>query len=200
MRQPDNVRQVESLGIDMMGFIFWNGSKRNNDVNPSYLPKECKRVGVFVNAECHYVVEKAKQCGLDFVQLHGGEDREYIEELRSRFADNSMECGVIKALSISSSSDLKRCDSYEGMCDYLLFDTKCESVGGSGRRFDWHILNDYTGSFPFLLSGGISVEHAEEIKNISHPRFVGVDLNSKFEIAPALKDVALLENFINELK
>lgn len=192
MRDGDNIEAVEALGIDLMGFIFYAKSPRYVDSIPSYLPKSIARVGVFVNESQQRIEELVAQFGLSFVQLHGGESPAFCSELRCRGGVK-----VIKAISISSRADLERATEYDGVCDMLLFDTKCDGYGGSGESFDWSILADYRGDTPFMLSGGIGVESIEELKNFSHPKLVGYDLNSRFESSPAVKDISLLDRFLS---
>jgi phosphoribosylanthranilate isomerase len=106
---------------------------------------------------------------------------------------------LIKAISVSGQDDIATYKAYEGLVDYFLFDTKCPTVGGSGRQFDWSVLSAYDGETPFLLSGGIGPNDAERVKAFHHPKCIGIDLNSRFEIAPGMKDVAALRKFLNEL-
>ena len=106
---------------------------------------------------------------------------------------------VIKAFSIGNEFPSEEVNRYEGVCNYFLFDTKTPQHGGSGRKFNWEILSQYKGNTPFLLSGGISPEDAESIRQFNHPKFIGIDINSKFETNPALKDAELVKIFINKL-
>ena len=106
---------------------------------------------------------------------------------------------LIKAISVSGLDDIAAYKTYEGLVDYFLFDTKCPSVGGSGQQFDWTFLSAYDGDTPFLLSGGIGLNDAERVKSFHHPKCIGIDLNSRFELAPGLKDVSALYQFFNEL-
>ena len=198
MREADNIRAVEALGIDWMGFIFWDKSPRNCVPSPDYLPTRCKRVGVFVNAGVDEIVQRANEFRLDFIQLHGDEDRRYIMQVRQALAATGVKCGVIKALAIKTENDLKRCEDYVGFVDYFLFDTPTAGRGGSGRQFDWSLLANYRLMTPFLLSGGIGPESASAIKEFNHPCCEGIDLNSRFETAPGRKDVSKLREFIVE--
>ncbi len=191
MRDAANIRAVEALGISLMGLIFWPKSKRYVSERPAYLPTQCKRVGVFVDEDCEKVKHIADEYALDIIQLHGSESPEYAKALR--------QWPLIKAFNIATKEDLKATKPYEGIVDYFLFDTKGKSVGGNGEKFDWSVLEDYTGDTPFLLSGGIGPDDAERVKNFHHPRCMGIDLNSQFEVAPALKDVAALADFIAQL-
>ncbi len=191
MREAENIREVEALGIDLMGFIFWEKSSRYISKRPAYLPTKCKRVGVFVDEDIESVKRIADDYALDYIQLHGHESSDYCAQLQGLH--------LIKAISVSSRNDIATYKTYEGLVEYFLFDTKCPSVGGSGQQFDWSVLSAYDGSTPFLLSGGIGPDDAERVKSFHHPQCIGIDLNSRFELAPGLKDVIKLQAFIKEL-
>ncbi len=198
MRDADNIRQLDEAKIaDWMGFIFFEKSSRNVESLPDYMPKNCKRVGVFVNEPIEGILERVKTFGFNLVQLHGNETAEYCEQLRSQLPKDVK---IIKMFQISSSKDLMPCGAYETIVDYFLFETKCESYGGSGKQFDWDILNMYPGLTPFILTGGIGPNDVEKVKAFHHPLCKGIDLNSKFEVSPAFKDIELLKKFINQLK
>ena len=192
MRDADNIREVEALGIDMMGFIFWPKSSRYVSERPNYMPTKCKRVGVFVDEDIEQVKRTADEYQLDMIQLHGHERPDYIRQLSGRM--------VIKAFNIATSADLEATKPYEGIVDYFLFDTKGKSVGGNGAKFDWTVLADYVGETPFLLSGGIGPDDAARIRSFHHSQLAGIDLNSRFEITPGLKDINKLKEFIKELQ
>lgn len=194
MREAGNIREVEALGIDWMGFIFWAHSARNVSLKPDYLPSRCKRVGVFVNAPMPLIREKVREFGLDILQLHGGEDEDFIRQLRAELPSLTL----VKALNVAREEDLEQSKRYEGLCDYFLFDTKAEKVGGNGKAFDWNILHSYKGDTPFLLSGGIGPDDKERLRAFHHPQMAGIDLNSRFEIRPAVKDIHLLTSFLHE--
>jgi phosphoribosylanthranilate isomerase len=203
MREPDNIRAVEALGIDMMGFIFWPKSSRYVSQRPDYLPKHVKRVGVFVDEDPEQVRRLAADYALDFIQLHGHESPDYIRTLKTPSSINPLTSSIIKAFSIASADDLAMTKDYEGLVDYFLFDTKGPSVGGNGEKFDWNVLSAYDGSTPFLLSGGISPDDAEVLTSHHSPltskKCIGIDLNSRFELSPGLKDITALRKFLNEL-
>ena len=192
MREAGNIREVEALRPDWMGFIFWEGSRRCVSPFPSRMPTQAKRVGVFVDEDIQKVIQTARDCALDFIQLHGHESPDYVAQLRR--------WEVIKAFNIAHAEDFKQTRPYEGVADYFLFDTKGKAVGGNGEKFDWSVLNHYQGSTPFLLSGGIGPEDAAQVKNFHHPKCIGIDLNSRFETAPGLKDVAKLRTFIKQIR
>lgn len=194
MTQAENIQEVEALGIDLIGFIFYEKSPRCARRVPSYLPERAGRVGVFVNAPLEEILGKDRDYGFSHIQLHGAETPALCRQLQA------MGKKVIKALSIESGDDLALAEDYQDCCDCLLFDTKTPKVGGSGQKFDWRILERYDAQLPFLLSGGIGPESLDDLLAFHHPRLYGYDLNSRFESEPGVKDVRRLENFIRKLK
>ena len=203
MRETDNIRDVEALGIDMMGFIFWPKSSRYVSQRPDYLPTKCKRVGVFVDEAPEQVKRLAIDYGLDYIQLHGHETPEVISYLRTPALPHPR---ILKAFNISTAEDLLQTQPYEGLVDGFLFDAKGKSVGGNGEKFNWDVLDAYQGNTPFLLSGGIGPDDAERVIAFvrgdlqSARKCIGIDLNSRFELSPGLKDIAKLKEFIYNLK
>ena len=197
MREAENIRAVEALGVDWMGFIFWEHSSRCVSQRPAYLPTRAKRVGVFVDESLDVVCQHVEAFGLDVVQLHGSESPAYLRDLRSSCDARLL---IVKAFSIATRDDLLLTSLYEGLADYFLFDTKAQLVGGNGRKFDWSVLAHYDGSTPFLRSGGIGPDDASRLSAFSHPRLAGIDLNSRFEISPALKNVELLKQFLYDIQ
>ena len=195
MREAENIREVEALGIDLMGFIFWPKSGRYVSERPAYLPTNCKRVGVFVDEDIETVKRIADDYALDYIQLHGHELADYCAQLRG--------FKLIKAFNIATTEDFKQTEPYTGIVDYFLFDTKGKSVGGNGEKFDWSVLSAYDGNTPFLLSGGIGPDDAEVLTSHFSPltskKCAGIDLNSRFEQAPGLKDINKLKDFLNAL-
>lgn len=225
MREPDNICAVKALGINLMGLIFWPKSPRyvssipvhagiipdmadasilNSSANKpmeSGTTADCQSVGVFVNEMPQTVITHAYNYRLSYIQLHGNESATYIDNLkRTLIPDILPNVKIIKALSIREADDVKRWREYEGHADLLLFDTKCKCVGGSGEQFDWSVLEQYDGNIPFLLSGGIGPGDVERVKAFHHPMCIGIDLNSRFETEPALKDVEALRSFIEAIK
>lgn len=215
MREAENIREVEKAianssfftfhsSLFLMGFIFWPKSSRYVSERPSYLPTNCKRVGVFVDADIPEVMQKVEDFGLDYIQLHGHETPDYIRALR--VADGfPVDTRLIKAFNIATAKDLAQSEPYEGLVDYFLFDTKGKTVGGNGTQFDWSVLTDYVGETPFILSGGIGPDDVERLHALrlldGFPveKCAGIDLNSRFEVAPGQKDVNALQKFLNEL-
>ena len=226
MRDAENIREVErlftqdsslftqdsslptlhsSLPTFWMGFIFWPKSSRYVAEPPAYLPERAKRVGVFVDEDVEQICRIARDFALDVIQLHGHESPDFIRRLQSSMVNGqcSMVNGqrsMVKAFNIATASDLEQTKAYEGLVDYFLFDTKATLPGGSGQQFDWSILEAYKGETPFLLSGGIGPDDAERVKSFRHPRCAGIDLNSRFEVAPALKDVKKLKEFLEKIQ
>lgn len=195
MRDAENIRELETLGIDWIGMIFWPKSKRYVAQRPAYLPEKTKRVGVFVNSHIEDILQHVEDYGLDFIQLHGSESPAYITSIRTR-----TKAKIIKVFNIANTDDLLQVQPYEGIADYYLFDTKGKAIGGNGEKFDWSVLATYQGNTPFLLSGGIGPDDAEHIGTFHHPKCIGIDLNSRFETEPALKNVTQLKHFLEQLK
>jgi len=219
MRDAENIREVEALGVDWMGFIFWPKSSRYVSKQPDYLPRKVKRVGVFVDATVDDMLQHVAAFGLDLIQLHGHETPADIDNLRHCLENCAtaprcrVGCGIaatphadstvprlVKAFNIATPADLDATQPYEGLVDYFLFDTKGHSVGGNGEKFDWSVLSSYKGHTPFLLSGGIGPDDAGRVKDFHHEKCIGIDVNSCFESSPAVKDIEKLRRFINEVK
>ena len=217
MRNAVNIKAAEEAGADWIGLIFHKDSPRFVSmysslagIIPDYAPSSLsrndkdnisKRVGVFVDDMPQTIVTMVVNFHLDMVQLHGNESRIMIENLR-RTIEPDIHPGlkIIKAISISSKEDVMRYKEYEGSVDYLLFDTKCATSGGSGKRFEWSVLEAYDGNTPFLLSGGIGPEDIDNVKAFRHPMMAGIDLNSKFETEPGIKDIEKLKLFIRKIR
>lgn len=197
MKYPENISQIVALKPDFMGFIFYPKSPRYAEpLDVDFMlsiPRSVLKIGVFVNEELDDMLEVVKKYGLNGVQLHGSESEDLCYTFKS--------AGLLtlKAFSIAEEADFDKTEDYEGTCDLYVFDTKTPAHGGSGKKFDWSILSAYQGNTPFLLSGGIGPDDAEAIKAIDHPMLRGVDLNSRFEIEPGLKDAAKLSIFLKEI-
>jgi tryptophan synthase alpha subunit len=194
MREGKNILDIEQLGVNMIGLIFYSKSPRCIYEIPNYLPQQAKRVGVFVNERKEYIQIIADRFSLDYVQLHGNESPELCRTLQLAGLK------VIKNFPIATGRDLGKTELYEGTCDYFLFDTKCKTYGGSGKQFDWDILHGYNGQTPFILSGGINLYSARALKSFDHPRLAGYDINSRFEIRAGEKDVKRVAKFIKQIK
>ncbi len=195
------LQQLDGLDIDFAGLIFYKDSPRYaGDKLPKKEVKKAdfdlKKTGVFVNPEMIDVLDAIDDYGLDVVQLHGDESAEMCEDLGT-------EVEVIKAFRISGDEDIDALVApYDAVCDYYLFDTGGlkESFGGTGKQFDWSILLRAKIEKPFFLSGGIGVEDAARVKAFKHPDFFGVDVNSRFETAPGVKDMSKVLQFKMGLK
>lgn len=199
MREAANIREVARLDIDMMGFIFYPGSPRyvTASVPRTAADSNLQRVGVFVNAAIEDVLQMAGAYNLDAVQLHGSETAAYCQMLRKRLDAST---SLIKAISVAGAEDVRKYKEYAGVVNLFLFDTRCKTMGGSGEQFDWTVLEQYDGDVPFLLSGGIGPEDVGRVLEFRHPQCVGVDLNSRFELEPGVKDVERLRTFIRKIK
>jgi phosphoribosylanthranilate isomerase len=198
LKYPENIKAVANLKPDFMGFIFYPKSPRYAEPLDSAvlndLPATIKKIGVFVNEDLENILTIAYKYKLDGLQLHGTELVDMCRELKK------LGYVVIKAFPIAEAYNFKVTKSYEGVCDFFLFDTKTDAYGGSGVKFNWQMLKEYTGDTPFLLSGGIAADDAEAIQKIEHPKFAGIDLNSKFEVKPGLKNISLLKDFITNFQ
>ena len=173
----------------------------SKELSSKEMMRQVKRVGVFVDDMPQNIVTRAVNYELDIIQLHGSESVIMIDNLRSTLAP-SIRKGIkfMKALSISTAEDILRYKEYEGHVDYFIFDTQTPLVGGSGNHFDWNMLDAYDGNTPFILSGGVGPDDAERVLSIRHPMFAGIDLNSQFETAPAVKNVDALKAFLAKIR
>lgn len=197
MRDAANIKTLDILGIaDWMGFIFYPKSIRFVDSLPDYLPRHSKRVGVFVNADADFISEHVADYSLNLVQLHGDETPAFCKSLRQLIGDSVK---IIKTIPVETADDLKTTSAFQSAVDYFLFETRSAGYGGSGNHFDWSLLSSYHGKKPFLLTGGIGPDDAEAILTIRHPQFMGIDLNSRFETDPALKDINALLHFVTTI-
>lgn len=191
MKYPDNILEVGSLVPDYMGFIFWKKSARYFDGVIPDLPKSIKKVGVFVNETAEVILAKVIKYDLQAIQLHGHESVEFCLNLKNEL-DSKIE--IIKVFSVDDDFDFEVLKPFEAVCDYFLFDTKGKLPGGNGTTFDWKVLEKYPSSKPFFLSGGIGIEELEAVKEISKSNLplYAIDVNSKFEIEPGLKNINLV--------
>ncbi len=193
MRDAENIKAIVELQPYYMGFIFYEKSPRFVETGRAPSPsKDIKTVGVFVNESVEKMREKAQKYNLDALQLHGNETPLQCCSLQDEFT-------VIKAFSIAEATDFEQTADYEGCCDYFLFDTKTPVHGGSGTKFDWLLLDNYKGKTPFFLSGGIDLDDVPAIRKIKHPQFFGVDINSRFETNPGIKDIEKVKQFIQQI-
>lgn len=242
MKYQDNIEQVAALQPDYLGFIFYEKSARCFDgENIPELPKNIKKVGVFVDEAIDVVIEKINTHKLQAVQLHGDESPEYCLKLKRHFEGcqfersreqndevistketdciNSLQKShkdenlksvvssaveIIKVFSIKDEFNFNALKPYETVCNYFLFDTKGKLPGGNGYTFNWNVLNKYPSTKPFFLSGGIGLDEVEKIKEFTQSEAskycYALDVNSKFEIKPGLKNIELLNYFTEKLK
>ena len=191
-----NTAEVAMLQPDYLGFIFYEKSPRNFEGVIPKLPNTIKKVGVFVNATKENVIEKIRIYKLNVIQLHGEETPQFCKELKSE-----VDTKIIKVFSVKDAFDFSILEPFEDVVDYYLFDTKGKEKGGNGIIFNWDILKHYPSTKPFILSGGIGSNVIEDLKKFitSSLPLYAIDVNSKFETKPGLKNIDTLKNFINEL-
>jgi len=193
MKYQDNIIDVAALQPDYLGFIFHKQSPRHFEASIPDISEQIKKVGVFVDEKVEFISSQIETHGLSVVQLHGYESPEVCRLLKSAGVK------VIKAFSIKDQFDFSVLTRYEAVCDYFLFDTKGKLPGGNGFTFDWTILNEYPSTKPYLLSGGIGLEEIESLKAFLESKASkychAIDVNSKFEVEPGLKDAGSLNEF-----
>jgi len=195
MKYTANREAVEKLPVDFLGFIFYPKSKRfvGENTDPGLFNSAKTKVAVFVDENAFEILGLTKNLGFEFVQLHGKENSQTCRMLKKQGLK------VIKAFNLNDSFKFEKLREYEPTVDYFLFDTKTDLPGGSGKKFNWEILEKYQGTVPFFLSGGIGPEDAEAIKKLKHPLLCGIDLNSGFEDNPGMKNVGKLKEFITKI-
>jgi phosphoribosylanthranilate isomerase len=195
MKEEQNLSDLIKVQPDFIGLIFHEKSPRNiTKYTSTSIPKGIGTVGVFVNETESFVLDKINEFDLKYIQLHGTESPHFCKNIKR------LNRKVIKAFNIHPEFDFSQLDDYTPYCDYFLFDAFGKNAGGNGITFDWELLDKYTGETPFLLSGGIDSNMAKSLKGISHPMYKGVDINSKFEISPGLKDIKQIKKFKDELR
>lgn len=197
LKHQHNITDLIELPIDYMGFIFYEKSPRYIDQNLSFnfmrtIPKSIKKVGVFVNEKPYSIFNQIAHYDLDMVQLHGDETVEVCSELKTHVK-------VIKAFQINDNFEFNSLEKYLQVVDYFLFDTPTVNYGGSGQSFNWDVLKNYSYQIPFFLSGGINESHIEEIKKLNLSQLTAIDINSKFETEPGLKNTEQISKFILKL-
>lgn len=192
MKFFENILEVSALQPDYLGFIFYEKSARFFEDEIPNLPKSIQKVGVFVNDNFESIISKIHKYQLNIAQLHGNETPEFCKDIQTF-------CKVIKVFSIDNTFDFHQLENYETVCDYFLFDTKGVLHGGNGYAFDWSILSKYKSQKPFFLSGGIDLENFNQLKKLNLPIFA-IDINSKFELEPGLKDLEKIKTITQKLK
>jgi phosphoribosylanthranilate isomerase len=197
LRDPENVKAIVALNPDYMGFIFYDATPRfvgNIAVEIlNAIPSNIIKTAVFVNEGTEHIKSIIDKYKFDAIQLHGNEGPEVCAMFKGRVK-------VIKAFGISEDFNFEDLYAYIDHVDYFLFDTKTKIHGGSGETYDWGLLNNYKFDVPFFLSGGLSPENLVSVKEINHPQFYGVDLNSRFELSPGLKNIEKLDVAFEMLK
>jgi phosphoribosylanthranilate isomerase len=192
--QQHQADELAALHVDYVGFIFYSKSKRyvTNTILTSSNTTRC--VGVFVNTNYDEIKNELRKVpSVETLQLHGTESVALCKALKNEFT-------VIKAISVSDESDLDALTKpYIDAVDYFLFDTKTIEYGGSGKRFNWSALESYHQAIPFFLSGGVAPDTIEVLKKLNHPQLFAVDINSKFEESPGIKNISLISDFIKKL-
>jgi phosphoribosylanthranilate isomerase len=183
MKNHQNIQEIANLKPDFLGFIFYEKSVRYFDGTLPKIENDIKKVGVFVNQSIDEIFEKISKYKLDFVQLHGEETPDFCIEIQKK-------APVIKAFSVNNDFNMNILEQYENATTHFLFDTKGDLPGGNGTTFNWKILEKYTSSKPFFISGGIGIPEIEALKKSNLPIFA-IDINSKFETQPGQKNIML---------
>ena len=197
LKHPENIKAITGLKPDYVGFICYGRSPRYIDTLAAdavaEIPLSIHKTGVFVNETAETIEALIGKYGFDIIQLHGDESPEFSNAFRGQVT-------VIKAFGVDNDFNFDQLQAYANKVDYFMFDTKTSGYGGSGKTFDWSILNNYKLNIPFFLSGGISLDNINEVKNIAHPQFYAVDLNSRFETEPGVKDLEKLKNAFDTIR
>ena len=198
MKYADNVVSITSLQPDFMGFIFYDKSKRFvGELEISILqqiPQNINKVAVFVNETIDKIKAIVTKYELNYIQLHGNETVDFCEKLKE------INIPIIKAFNISDDFDFTILEKYQNSCSYFLFDTFSKNYGGSGKTFNWKFLEKYQLTTKFFLSGGIGLENIHLALSIQHPQLFALDINSKAEVFPALKNISYTNNIIKIIK
>ncbi|TXB69558.1 phosphoribosylanthranilate isomerase [Phaeodactylibacter luteus] len=201
MKEEHNITGLGSLAADWMGLIFYPKSPRAVTGLQGLPPSRQKRVGVVVNAEMKDALYLAAAYQLDFLQLHGDEKPEYCRRLKLSLQEAGLgKVSLIKAFGVAQGFSFAAVAPYAPYCAYFLFDTQGPGYGGHGVPFNWELLKGYQLPVPFLLSGGIGPDDVPALKAFGHPQWAGIDLNSRFELSPGLKDLRRLKLFINAFR
>ncbi len=196
MRDPENIGELLKVDIDFLGLIFYPPSPRYVS-KPEQIatilaaPRSYKLVGVFVNEKREEILKLNSLLNFDFIQLHGQESSDDAAFYKSH------DLRVIKAFGVDQKLDFKKLKAYENSVDFFLFDYKSADHGGSGKKFEWSILDQYKATIPFLLSGGIV---PEDHPRLTHPASAGLDLNSGFETKPGIKKISDIQDFIKKIR
>ena len=202
MKYEDNIRELEALDPDYIGFLLYRGSKRYVEGLLPTVKQGVKKVGVFVNEKVSEIVAQVKKNGLHAVQLHGEENPDELKQLKEIFGDSDL--SIIKAFPVGNFMDWDKVKAYEPFCDFFLFDAKGKDRGGNEFCFDWEVLNAYSLNKPFFLSGGIGPDDLDRLEEFSRSEKAdlchAIDVNSRFEVSPGRKDIEKLRKFIEKFK
>ncbi|NJN42496.1 MAG: phosphoribosylanthranilate isomerase [Flammeovirgaceae bacterium] len=196
MRSRENILEIASYHPDYLGFIFYKNSPRfvgENFQIPPELSPSIKRVGVFVNESTDLILEQAATHRLEYIQLHGDETPDQCQLLK----ENGLR--VIKVFGVDRKFEREVVKPFEACVDYFLFDSKGKHPGGNGIPFDWQTLNNYQGSTPFFLSGGINPENVGLISRLKFPNLVAIDVNSGVEDSPGIKNKDKLKELLSKI-
>ncbi len=197
MKHSDNIKEIQNCLPDFIGFIFYEKSPRyiNSSIKSFIVSsnKKTKRVGVFVNSAIEKVLDIVSKYELDFVQLHGNESVEYVKQLSTKIK-------VIKAFRVYESFNWDTVGDYTPYVNYFLFDTATKNYGGGGKKFNWDLLKKYKSNTPFFLSGGITINDVSIIKELNVPQLYAIDINSKFETEPGVKEAKLVKEMIKKIR
>ena len=186
MKYSQNILEISELLPDYLGFIFYEKSSRFFDGEIPEIPKSIKKVGVFVNVSFEEIISKITKYNLDLIQLHGNESPEFCQNLKNENIE------IIKVFSVDDDFDFEVLNDFETVCDYFLLDTKGKLPGGNGVTFNWEILKKYKSKKSLFLSGGIGIEEIKMLQShisTSKLPIYAIDINSKFEIEPGLKNI-----------
>ena len=198
MRDTKNIKDLLSLQPDYMGIIFYDKSPRNAEGIIEELikdfPESTRKVGVFVNASFDFIMDKVNRFGLDMLQLHGEEPVELVKALKAEGLK------VIKVFGVDDDFDFAVLEPYKREVDFFLFDTKSKQRGGTGVQFNWNKLKEYDQEVPFFLSGGISNESIKSLNQLKGLNIHAIDVNSKYELEPGLKDIEELKRLTTSLR
>jgi phosphoribosylanthranilate isomerase len=197
MRDSDNILKISELEPDYMGFIFYPQSKRFFGTNFRLIrkvPGIIEKVGVFVNEKPDTILKIAEAGSLNLIQLHGSESPAFCDRIRSEGYR------IIKTFAIDRDFDFSILPEFQNSCDFFLFDTKSDGFGGSGNKFDWDLIERYSLDYPFFISGGITLSDFGSIKEINNPNLYSIDINSRFETEPGVKDILMVGTFINHIR
>jgi phosphoribosylanthranilate isomerase len=204
MREPQNILDITRLNPNYLGFIFYSQSARyvGEQFKMPIIPTNIQKVGVFVNQSIEYIFSKVQSYDLNLIQLHGNENPDFCKSIQlQKEANEAVKAiKIIKAFGVNEDFDFSQIANYEQFIDYILLDTKTKQYGGSGQAFDWQLLENLNTSKPIFMSGGINLENLESLFsfiNSSTLKVEAIDVNSRFEISPGLKDVEKLKLLLN---